>query len=193
MHGSIVGELGVESGNELTALLRGYDFVIDDRENFYATFDRFDIRRADKRHFDRFSAEFRNRIKASELTSVCVSNNGDVHGPKVRNGFVVDLFGKQDHSGAGSEDRQTVLNQITDRVHHVQIDKQLSHRGALAAGKDQPVERPIQVALFTNLEAFCAELFKHLPMFEKSALKSQNRYVHLICRAPPSAVRFRPR
>lgn len=86
---------------------------------------------------------------------------------------VEDLFGEQDHSGAGPEHRHTVGDQRSQRVGHRIGAKKQRHSGGLATGKYQRINA-IEILGKADRPSVRSQRFDRLDMTLECALKGEN-------------------
>ena len=131
----------------------------------------FDVRGADKCHGHVLhSSKSTASEETAELAAVGVAQHADVHGLQEAAGLVTQVLGQQYHAGAGSEGGQSSGDAFSERLQHVQTVHQLAHCGALAAGQDEPVHRPVKIIRLTDFEVLHTEAFQHLSVLEEGPL-----------------------
>ena len=90
---------------------------------------------------------------------------------------VDDVASEQDHPRAGAEHREAVGQQLGERRAHRRRVEQLAHRGGLAAGEDQRVERA-ELRGCAHLDRVDAERVEHLTMLAERSLQRQHADLH---------------
>ena len=193
MHGQVVVQLRVEGCHELLVLPSGDDVAVHLREHLGLRAGCGNVRRADERHRNAPDAAHLVRGgKAAELAAVGVAAHGDVHRPEADRA-ALDRLREQNQPRARAKHRQAAFDLLPQRLKQTEIVQKLSHRGALPAGENQPVERPVEIAALPDLKMRRAQPVEHSGVLDEGALQRQNRNGHLTCPVPPSAGRSHPR
>ena len=127
------------------------------RENLRSTVHLRDIRRTDKSHGDFADPPAVSfRIKASELSSVSISDSKDIHCSEIATFVILDSLRKKQKSGTGSENRQPGKNTLPQRFKQFQIPQELSLYGTLAPGEDDTVDAVQICSLRQQLSKFAS-------------------------------------
>ena len=159
------------------ALAHGHDAaVVQLRQDIDVVADALDDRRPDEDGVDRTVAEHGHcelRLEAFELSPEGVALDRDVEQREDGRVAVGDLLRQQDHAGAGAEDRRALARQVEDRLAQPPAVDELAHRGALAAGQDQPAE-PLEVLGQANGDRLDAELPEDRDVLGERALDGEN-------------------
>ena len=119
-----------------------------------------DERRADEDAVQRLLAQGRDveiGLEGVELTAIAVAAHLDVDEREDRLVAIGDAVGKQDHAGAGPEQRRPGAGQREDRITEAVDVDQLAHGRRLAPGQDQRVEVD-EIARQADLDRFGADV-----------------------------------
>lgn len=81
-------------------------------------------------------------LEAVDLSSERIAPNGDVETAEslLPTAGVQDSIGQHDHSRAGTQSGEAVVQTITKRLEHPERDREFGHRGRLAPRKHDSVE-----------------------------------------------------
>ena len=155
-------------------------FTPDGGQNLHSRVGFFNEGGADENSDDGFTAQFRDSescFKAFPLSAEGVAGGGDIH--QTQPGLVTagNVFGEENQSGAGAENRHAGSSAGFDGLHQLPVVQQLANGGAFAAGDDQPVDSG-QVIRFSDFNSFYAAALHHEPMFPKSALEGEYADFH---------------
>ena len=143
MHAAVLRELGVERGDEDTALPGQYDLAPAVGQGRYRGMDAGDFRRANEHHLQRFGAQVvrqrrSQRHKAVNLPSVGVTSRHNVNEsqtPLRRQG----LLRQQDEACAGSEDGSALGMKLLKSRAHRHRRHESQQRRAFPAWNDDPL------------------------------------------------------
>ena len=86
----------------------------------------------------------------------------------------LDGLRQQDEARAGAQDRQPPEDAFPQRTEHVQFGQQLPLGRALAAGKHQAVEGPVEVGPLAQLDHVAAQVAQLALVLDECALHRQH-------------------
>ena len=114
------------------------------------------------------------RGERPELTAVRVTTDGRVEHAEIDVRIVVEPFGEQDHAGAGAEGRLAGRDMRGDRGEQTGGTQQLALRRAFAAGKDDAVDRTVEILGRAQQLPRRAETVEHRGVFGEGALHGED-------------------
>src|SRR5829696_8019381 len=161
----VVGQLGVERGDEVASLAREHRAPVHLGQHLDVRPDVLDPRRPneDGAHGPVRTLDVEVRLEGGDLAAERVPAHGHVDQPEV-------VAVEHDHAGAGAEDRP--LERAHRLVEPVQAH-QAPERGGLAAREDQPVETPELLGL-ADLHDLRAEPAQHRRVLAEVPLHGEN-------------------
>lgn len=122
MYSGISGQLRMEGKANLMPVLYGNDMIIHGAKYFNRLLDRRDIRGADKYHWKGGNLrEVCCGAKTAKLSAVGITFDRDRQSRQMGRFSVVDFFGKQDQTGTGSKDRESLTDHFLKRFHHMKL------------------------------------------------------------------------
>src|SRR3954470_3424444 len=165
VHAGVVGQLGMEGGDEKAAVADEHRFALELREDLDALTDLADARCADEHPAQRpaLPRELEIRLEAGHLAPESVPVDLEVDGAEM-------VAVEDDHPRAGSEDRPA---ERRDRRIQAIEAHQAHERGRLAAWNDEAVEA-LELLRLANLGHVRAKTPEDRSVLAKVALQGEN-------------------
>src|ERR687891_1385966 len=170
VHPSVVGQLGVERGDEVAPVPEEHRLAVQLREHLHLGPDVVDLRRADEDPAERLllAGEVEVGLEARHLPAVGVSAHADVHPAQEA------VPPEQDHARARAEDRAL---EAPERLLQPVDANEAADRRRLPAGDDEAVE-VLELPGLAHLDDVRSEPAEHGGVLAEVALKGENADPH---------------